>query len=599
MTEIGHARCECEWLEEDEPCSEPIYAEHDGKQYCVLHCPEPSKIEAFAKAIEERLDENNDQYLKFVGVWFPAEIPFDNRTFATAVDFSRARFSTDVDFSHAEFHGANFSGARFGGYADFEDATFCEETSFWKTHFEQGVCFAVATFEGSVRFVQTRFSSQADFAGVEFKEDTSFMLARFENIADFSAARILDSEHPQDVEYPINWRRSRFRKAQFRAAFFAQCSFKMACFGETADFRQAVVRDSIDFSIADFNESDFSDGLLARANFEGAFFVKAPKFNKTEFFHTAVFSTARFPGADFVEATFSGNADFSLARFEGSVSKHEVERLREFPDIANDATTVAELIRVAFDRVTFKEGLTFKATDFFQDRCLLTFEDAVFEKPDRVKFQAVSMPPHTFISVDPRDFHFTDVRWGFIDKPSALKEAKAALAKHNVYSPPMLEVAYRQLAVNAEENNRYEEAANLRYLAMEVARARRWRRVDWLRLSWWYWLLSGYGERVRRAFAALLVIWLTFALIYWAWGDTTWWQPKQQRTGVVQKTGVASPMQLNFPEALLYSGGVMALQKPEPLPANKRAKFFVLFETVLGPLQAALLALAIRRKFMR
>lgn len=43
----------------------------------------------------------------------------------------------------------------------------------------------------------------------------------------------------------------------------------------------------------------------------------------------------------------------------------------------------------------------------------------------------------------------------------------------------------------------------------------------------------------------------------------------------------------------------MALQKPEPLPANRRAKALVLFEIILGPLQAALLALAIRRKFMR
>jgi len=50
---------------------------------------------------------------------------------------------------------------------------------------------------------------------------------------------------------------------------------------------------------------------------------------------------------------------------------------------------------------------------------------------------------------------------------------------------------------------------------------------------------------------------------------------------------------------MVYSVGVILFQKPEPLPANKRAKFLVYLETVLGPLQAALLALAIRRKFMR
>jgi len=165
--------------------------------------------------------------------------------------------------------------------------------------------------------------------------------------------------------------------------------------------------------------------------------------------------------------------------------------------------------------------------------------------------------------------------------------------------PPMLELTYRQLAVNAEENNRYEEAANLRYLAMEVARSMRLRKIDWLRLSWWYWLLSGYGERVRRAFVALIIIWLAFALIYWAWSDATWWQSKQQTQIAIEKSEKSVTPRFTFAEALLYSGSVMALQKPEPLPANKRAKLFVLLETILGPVQGALLALAIRRKFMR
>jgi len=43
----------------------------------------------------------------------------------------------------------------------------------------------------------------------------------------------------------------------------------------------------------------------------------------------------------------------------------------------------------------------------------------------------------------------------------------------------------------------------------------------------------------------------------------------------------------------------MSLQKPEPKPLTGTAQTLVLLETILGPLQAALLALAIRRKFMR
>jgi hypothetical protein len=56
---------------------------------------------------------------------------------------------------------------------------------------------------------------------------------------------------------------------------------------------------------------------------------------------------------------------------------------------------------------------------------------------------------------------------------------------------------------------------------------------------------------------------------------------------------------LGFRDALLYSLNVATLQKPDPLPNNRRAKLLVWPETVLGPVQAALLALAIRRRFMR
>jgi hypothetical protein len=114
-------------------------------------------------------------------------------------------------------------------------------------------------------------------------------------------------------------------------------------------------------------------------------------------------------------------------------------------------------------------------------------------------------------------------------------------------------------------------------------------------------LLSGYGERVRRAFGVLLVIWLLFALIYWKAADESWWQPKQPSAILSVKPDAtrATPIKLTASDALLYSAGVMALQKPEPAPANKRAKLLVLMETIFGPVQAALLALAIRRKFMR
>lgn len=78
-------------------------------------------------------------------------------------------------------------------------------------------------------------------------------------------------------------------------------------------------------------------------------------------------------------------------------------------------------------------------------------------------------------------------------------------------------------------------------------------------------------------------------------------QPKQPAAVLSTKSEatIARSIKLSASDALLYSAGVMALQKPEAAPANNRAKLLVLMETIFGPVQAALLALAIRRKFMR
>lgn len=56
---------------------------------------------------------------------------------------------------------------------------------------------------------------------------------------------------------------------------------------------------------------------------------------------------------------------------------------------------------------------------------------------------------------------------------------------------------------------------------------------------------------------------------------------------------------LDLGDACIYSLGVMTLQKQEARPAYKTTRLLVLIETVLGPVQTALLALAIRRKFIR
>ena len=163
----------------------------------------------------------------------------------------------------------------------------------------------------------------------------------------------------------------------------------------------------------------------------------------------------------------------------------------------------------------------------------------------------------------------------------------------------LLAIACRNLAVNSEENHRYEEASKFRYMAMEARRLESWRGFAPWRLSWWYWLASGYGERVWQAFFVLLGILLLSALLYTRVGFARW-EPKvasESDAVVAKRDEVGAPLKSS--RALPYSAGVMTFQKPEPRPATTAAQTVVLLETILGPVQAALLALAIRRKFMR
>jgi len=214
----------------------------------------------------------------------------------------------------------------------------------------------------------------------------------------------------------------------------------------------------------------------------------------------------------------------------------------------------------------------------------------------------VTLRPHWFVNVGANRFSLANVQWlGTIDGEIA------ALTGRQISDPDrLLAITCRQLAENAEANNRYEEASKFRYWAMELQRQEmdpiwkeEWYEFAFWRLDWWYWATSGYGERIVRAFLMLFGIWLVFMLLYTQVGFTK----PESNTPTATPAVVAEPdtigQPLPFKRALTYSLGVMSLQKPDPKPLTGTAQTLVLLETILGPVQAALLALAIRRKFMR
>jgi uncharacterized protein YjbI with pentapeptide repeats len=559
--------CECEDDVRSACTGEVFYNKYGGKQYCVFHSPSTEKEAAFSKALKKKIDAKD---FNFRGLWFPEEAKFSRAIFHAKVDFFKATFNAIANFSSVSFEEANFRNAIFNGEAYFDhtvfdapavfrQARFKEKADFYQATFNRGapVYFDYASFCSVADFRETTFNSLADFANAKLKL-AHFNKASFNAQSDFSNAIFAEEAY-----FP---RTTFIKESEFKSAKFeAESNFSFATF-ETADFRNAI--------------------FLRKADFNHATFGIDAGFSYTKFGAEAVFSSTSFrTQAYFSLVTFSSKVDFSYALFE--------------------------------DYIKFAGA---KKEQVIDSELSLDFQHARIDKPDHVSFLSLTLRPNWFVNVDVRKLDFTDVNWD-----GSISQEIKELKKKEVSSPHLLlAVVYRQLAVNAEDNHRYEEASRFRYWAMELLREVRWRdfefwdafrkklssrlqlfsqhrfvtplKRDWL--SWLYWAASGYGERIRRAFLGLLGIWVLFAYFYTQVGFTPE-NAKQtsESTGITQIDEVGKP--LRFTPALTYSLGVMSLQKPEPHPLTGTAHILVTIETIFGPLQAALLALAIRRKFMR
>jgi len=275
------------------------------------------------------------------------------------------------------------------------------------------------------------------------------------------------------------------------------------------------------------------------------------------------------------------------------------------------------------------------------------FRHVRFESPLEVSFHGLTLRPHWFLILDPRKFEFTDVKWvgrlslRFIDieieelikreererKEGADRraerrrnlelfgdrealtdlgeeEAEAARIEAsdvNEKEPRyyrLLSIACQRLAVNAEENHRYDQASDFRFWSMELQRKEGWKargRIIGV-LHTLYRYLSGYGEKIGIALGWLVGTWLLFAVLYTQVG---FMKPQSPSPVAAVSTidEVGTPQR--FTKSLAYSLGVIILQRPDPRPLTTTAWFLVHAETILGPIQAALLILAVRRRFMR
>jgi hypothetical protein len=570
-------------------CRDLKTSEHtDGKHYCLLHFPAKEKdaeefetirkarfaeVEAAVSKLEDLPEEDHKVKLSEISydfryVCFPIYIDLSSYKFAANADFSVAEFSGNVDFDEAAFSGkADFRSAAFSGYADFGEAAFSGYADFGE-----------AAFSGTANFRKAAFSGNALFSGAAFSGHASF----------------------------------------HSAAFSGGAYFNSAAFQKIGDFGNTIF-----FSDADFYKTEFVE-------------TSEIFFKRTSFCDNVYFGQAMFEA--FV--SFEGNSDENLFPGKDSVGKIRTELKARFNELKQKLSQRIEFrIPDAFlDKTEYDlrvaQGRTSGSYEELQARlenkeAILDLQNARLKKPERITFHTVRLRPNWFVNTDSRQMVFTDCRWENIDQTGVKDrlggkgkkplnaninaELQALTDRKIPEEKRLLEIACRQLAVNAEENNRYEDASKFRYMAMETKRLEyRWHGRFWT-LSWWYRLSSGYGESWGRGALILLAIWLAFA---WAYTGFTFfvtplpsapvgfvrWEKKAQSAEEAANLAFAEDMEgerFVFGKALWYSGAVMALQRPEPKPATNWTRGLIILETILGPLQAALLALAIRRKFMR
>lgn len=463
----------------------------------------------------------------------------------------------------------------------------CEGLSFYKEHERRRYCVLhypgkdkSADFKAALAYKLN--SKDFDFRGVWFPDEVSLSGFEFSAAADFRSATFSEDASFSSATFSAN--------ANFVSATFgSHALFRSTRFNADAYFRSATFRASVNFESARFGAAAnfISADFKAAVTFAAATFCAAALFTYA-YFTSADFDSVRFmAGAHFLSVTFSAEADFSPTTF-AAATYFNLSVFHAKGDFGGaEFCDSLHFLGSAKDR-ELNDGSRLSARGLGENPSL-DFQHARIEHPDRIAFHTLNLRPHWFVNVDPRQFIFTDVSWKW-DRIS-IKQEIAALEANEVSSPNrLLVIACRQLAENAETNNRYEEASKFRYWAMDLARRTKWKRwrfweTDWLHML--YWAVSGYGEKILRALGVLAAVWLVFVLLYTQVGFVQ--QPaKTSSEGASSETAIITiedrtGKPLEFSRALTYSLAVMSLQKPEPKPLTGRRKRSCCSKPFSGP----------------
>ena len=460
-------------------------------------------------------------------------------------------------------------------------------------------------------FLERTSRNDSDFRAVVFPTPIDFNHRPIDLPLNFLGAIFLSSVdfYKVNIKY-VYFDYARFHgRVQFHACFFS----------EVAKFNWAIFNREAWFTGCHFKVSEFD-----HVTFKG----------ETRFNRWAKF----IERADFSSARFLGPTDFDTVTFECSVSFNEAEfgedsRVSFFQSCFQD--------KVSFEKTIFRGYLNLEGVasrDLFGDNAGLSLRKARVEAPEKLSFHSARLKPRWFVEVDSRKFVFTNIKWGSEkgkrirakDELSALEIGNNRISYPNLAKYRLLSITCRQLADNSETNNRFEEASEFRRVAMDAewlekrASLRNWigrvfqknRKLnsrfgagDFF-IHGLYRFTSRYGESwVQASGILLLFLFVGFPLIY---SQTNFQScPKEKTLAMsiavceskdeqVKRNCQCTTGGLGFGEGIVHSLTTATLQNVDyRKPTTKKGETAVILEKIFAPLQAALLALALRRKFMR
>jgi uncharacterized protein YjbI with pentapeptide repeats len=377
----------------------------------------------------------------------------------------------------------------------------------------------------------------------------------------------IEADFPDDKNAQSNAKREQEMDYDFRYVWFPpKISFRKKTFSGSADFGSATFSGSADFGSATF--SGF-------ANFISATFTTGTGFSEATFSNNVYFTKAKFEEESqtfFTQTKFNGEVNFYYANINGFVA---------FEGINNNRVFVGR-------------------------KAVLDLQNARIDDAKKLSFHTVRLEPSWFVNVNASEFVFTDCQWRYADgKRLNVKQEIENLSQREASHNPheILTKVCWQLADNHEESKGLYLASVFRKFANESKRLSRTWYYRPFTLHWWYYAVSFYGESWRRALIVLILVLGSFGLFFespFASFELT----EKKKTEIIATQATDKPEQpqvykMNYGEGIVYSLSVATFQRPEPKAYGFWTKLFVALEVILAPLQAALLALAIRRKFMR